>query len=99
MIFPANEMAIYALETAEKMNPGPWTAHCYNVAKAARLNAEACGDLDRDKAFMCGLLHDMGRRTGIAAVRHIIGGCQRILHFGEEIYRHRTTVRHIPLFD
>lgn len=26
------------------------------------------------KTYICGLLHDIGRRTGIAAVRHIIDG-------------------------
>ena len=30
--------------------------------------------MDNDKAFVLGLLHDIGRRTGIAAVRHIIDG-------------------------
>ena len=27
-----------------------------------------------DKAFVCGLLHDIGRRTGISALRHNIDG-------------------------
>ncbi len=36
------------------------------IAKLAGLNSE--------KAFVLGLLHDIGRRTGIAAVRHIVDG-------------------------
>lgn len=72
-MLPDRKTALSELELAGKMNPGPWTDHSMNVAKAAELIAEACG-LDREKAFVCGLLHDIGRRTGIAAVRHIIDG-------------------------
>lgn len=72
-MLPDRKIALSELELAGKMNPGPWTDHSMNVAKAAELIAEACG-LDREKAFVCGLLHDIGRRTGIAAVRHIIDG-------------------------
>ena len=73
-MFPDKEVALIELEVAGKMNPGPWTEHSLNVAKAARYLAECCENLDSEKAFVCGLLHDIGRRTGIAAVRHIIDG-------------------------
>lgn len=73
-MFPDKEVALIELEIAGKMNPGPWTEHSLNVAKAARCIAECCENLDSEKAFVCGLLHDIGRRTGIAAVRHIIDG-------------------------
>lgn len=73
-MFPNNETAIWELELAGKMNPGPWKEHSYNVANAAKRIADACDNLDSNKAFVCGLLHDIGRRTGIAAVRHIIDG-------------------------
>lgn len=73
-MFPNKEIAIYELESAGQMNPGPWTKHSYNVANAARIIAEHCDSLNSDKSFVCGLLHDIGRRTGIAAVRHIIDG-------------------------
>ncbi len=72
-MFPDRKTAISELVLAGEMNPGPWTKHSYNVAEAARLIAEASG-LDSEKAYICGLLHDIGRRTGIAAVRHIIDG-------------------------
>ncbi|MGM9563179.1 MAG: HDOD domain-containing protein [Faecousia sp.] len=73
-MFPNKESAIYELEIAGQMNPGPWTKHSYHVADAAKIIAEHCDSLDSEKAFVCGLLHDIGRRTGIAAVRHIIDG-------------------------
>ncbi len=73
-MLPSSETAINELETAAKMNPGPWKAHSYNVAKAAQIIAEHCENLDSEKAYILGLLHDIGRRTGVAAVRHIIDG-------------------------
>lgn len=73
-MLPSLETAINELETAAKMNPGPWKEHSYNVAKAAQIIAEHCENLDSEKAYILGLLHDIGRRTGIAAVRHIIDG-------------------------
>lgn len=72
-MFPDRKVALSELELAGKMNPGPWTEHSKNVAKAAELIAEGCG-MNHDKAYVCGLLHDIGRRTGVAAVRHIIDG-------------------------
>lgn len=73
-MFPTKEIAMQELEIAGQMNPGPWTKHSYHVAMAAKLIAKQCEQLDSNKAFVCGLLHDIGRRTGIAAVRHIIDG-------------------------
>lgn len=73
-MFPSKDIAIRELEIAGNMNPGPWTEHSLNVAKAAKLIADCCDDLDSEKAFVCGLLHDIGRRNGVSAVKHIIDG-------------------------
>lgn len=72
-MFPTREIAISELETAGKMNPGPWVRHSENVANAAKVIAENAG-LNGEKAYVLGLLHDIGRRTGIAQVRHIVDG-------------------------
>lgn len=72
-MYPSREKAIDELRIAGELNPGPWINHSYNVAKAAGNIAKAYG-MDCEKAYVCGLLHDIGRRTGIAAVRHIIDG-------------------------
>lgn len=82
-MFPSRVTAIAELETAGEMNPGPWTKHSYHVAEAAEQIAQACG-MDREKAYVCGLLHDIGRRTGVAAVRHIIDGYDYALLKGWE---------------
>ena len=72
-MYPDRKTAERELEIAGKLNPGPWTKHSENVAKAAEIIAEKCGG-NPEKAYVVGLLHDIGRRTGIAAVRHIIDG-------------------------
>lgn len=47
------------------MNPDPWTAYSENVALTERI-AEVSPGLDADKAYVCGLLHDIWR-SGHAA--------------------------------
>lgn len=74
MMFPDRQRAIEELEIADQMNPGAWKNHSYHVAHAAEIIAAHCEGFHSEKAFVCGLLHDIGRRTGIAAVRHIIDG-------------------------
>lgn len=87
-MLPDQETAVRELEIAGEMNPGPWVDHSRNVAMAAKYIAEHCAHLDNRKAFVCGLLHDIGRRTGVAAVRHIIDGYDYALSKGwDEIAR------------
>ena len=69
-MFPEREIALHELDIAGGMNPGPWTGSFTKCRKAAQLIAQSAG-MGGEKAFVCGLLHDIGRRTGIAAVRHI----------------------------
>ena len=72
-MYPTREQAWEELRIGGEMNPGRWTDHCQYAAQAAELIAQACG-MDSEKAYICGLLHDIGRRTGIAQKRHIIDG-------------------------
>jgi hypothetical protein len=44
------------------------------VAEAARLIASRCKDMDGESAFIAGLLHDLGRRFGVTAMRHMLDG-------------------------
>ena len=73
-MFPDIKTAKEELKIAGEMNPGLWIAHVSYAGEAARLIATACPDMDEEKACVLGLLHDIGRRTGIAAMRHIIDG-------------------------
>lgn len=62
------------LEEAKALNPGKWINHSIYVARAAKLIAERCPDLDETTAYILGLLHDVGRRNGETGMRHVIDG-------------------------
>ncbi|MDD3240377.1 MAG: HD domain-containing protein [Lachnospira sp.] len=81
-MIPEREVAVEELEIAGRMNPGPWINHSLNVALAAENIAKECNNLDSEKAYVLGLLHDIGRRTGIAATRHIIDGYDYVISKG-----------------
>jgi len=53
------------LKMAAKLTPGPWEQHSISVAKNARLIAEKTCIMDCDKAYVMGLMHDIGRRAGV----------------------------------
>lgn len=81
-MYPSIEMAQKELEIAGRLNPGPWTYHSINVALAAQMIAEKCSNLNPDKAYVLGLLHDIGRRYGITGGRHIIDGYKFMIEKG-----------------
>ena len=54
-------------------NPGPWLDHSKTVARAAKTIAIKCG-LDGGRAYILGLLHDIGRYEGITGLRHVYSG-------------------------
>jgi putative nucleotidyltransferase with HDIG domain len=56
------------------LNPGPWISHSKYVAESARLIALETRELNSEKAYILGLLHDIGRREGITDMHHIISG-------------------------
>lgn len=74
MAIPSLAQARLLLAEAERLNPGPWIAHSVNVARAAQLIAAHHPSLDPDRAYILGLLHDIGRRAGKTGMRHVIDG-------------------------
>ena len=81
-MLPTAEEAMRELDTAGKMNPGPWTKHSENVGIAARNIAEKAG-LDSEKAYVVGLLHDIGRRAGIVDIpTHVYEGYRYCMEKG-----------------
>ena len=72
-MYPDRDTALRELNIANELNPGGWTEHCFHVGEAAKIIARHAG-LDAEKAFVCGLLHDIGRREGVMKMRHIIEG-------------------------
>ena len=74
-MLPTKEEALFELETAGKMNPGPWVNHSLNVGVAARNIAERIPGMDAQKAYIVGLLHDIGRRVGVVDIpTHVYEG-------------------------
>ena len=84
------ERAEYELNKAYKSNPTPWAEHSRYVAKAARIIASQYNrnssdkKLDEDNVYIFGLLHDIGRYTGISAERHLIDGYKYCIKYGWE---------------
>ncbi len=76
--------AVDYLEWAGKQNPGPWIDHSYVVAHAAQKIAEKCIGLDADKAYVLGLLHDIGRYAGVTSVKHIYDGYKLMKREGHD---------------
>ena len=68
------KMAELELENAEKSNPGLWAAHSRYVAMACKNIALRCEELSADKAYILGLLHDIGRYAGVSSEKHLIDG-------------------------
>jgi len=81
-MFPNKEIAEDELKIAGQLNQGPWTEHSINVGLAAQIIAERCGNLNPDKAYVLGLLHDIGRRCGVSARRHGIDGYNFVMEKG-----------------
>ncbi|PTY39742.1 HD domain-containing protein [Brachyspira hampsonii] len=82
------ERAEYELNKAYKLNPTPWAEHSRYTAKAARIIASHYNKnsknkkLDEDNAYIFGLLHDIGRYTGISSERHLIDGYKYCIKYG-----------------
>lgn len=80
--YPDAQTAEKILEEAGKKNPGPWVQHSRNVALAAKNIAECCPGLDAQKAYVLGLLHDIGRREGSTGMDHAIDGYRYCMDMG-----------------
>lgn len=86
--YPDKNTAIKILEEAERLNPGQWKQHSEFVALACKNIASHCPDLDEEKAYILGLLHDIGRRVGVVAERHMIAGYKYCMELGyDEVAR------------
>lgn len=62
------------LDMAAKTNPGPWIDHSRYAASAAEKIASTIESLDPDRAYINGLLHDIGRYKGRYQNRHLVDG-------------------------
>ncbi|MGM9942224.1 MAG: HD domain-containing protein [Bulleidia sp.] len=76
------EEAERLLQEAEQCNPGPWGDHSRTAGYIAETIAAACGDMDSEKAYVMGLLHDIGRKFGITGLRHVTDGYRYMKELG-----------------
>lgn len=81
---PSVYMAEFLLKSAAKCNPGPWEQHSRYVAESARRIAGLCPGLDEEKAYIYGLLHDIGRKFGVSYLAHVYDGYHYLLDMGYE---------------
>ncbi len=79
MKYPTIEEAEVILNEAAKMNPGEWVAHNQVTGLCASMIAGNCAGMDEQKAFVLGLLHDIGRRFGNSDLKHVINGYKFML--------------------
>ena len=73
---PSRKEAEDLITWANEQNPGPWIAHSRVVGRAAEEIAQKCR-LDKDRAYISGLLHDIGYysyRDGRGEKDHIFAG-------------------------
>ena len=71
--YPDRQTAKDLLKEAAEINPGAWERHCENAAACAEKIAAACG-LDSEKAYVLGLLHDIGRKFLVRDMGHLYYG-------------------------
>ena len=82
-MLPTKETAEQELQLAGELNPGPWTKHSINVGIAARNIAEKVPGMDAEKAYIVGVLHDIGRRVGIVDIpTHVYEGYKYCMEKG-----------------
>lgn len=87
-MLPTRETAEMLLSDAEKCNPGPWGDHSRTAAHCAEKIAQACDGLDADKAYILGLLHDIGRKFGVRHLGHVSDGYTYMMSLGyDEVAR------------
>ena len=106
-MYPDRITAEKILVEAEKCNPGPWGNHSRTAAHCAEKIAEYAG-MDPKKAYVLGLLHDIGRKFGTRHLGHVSDGYSYMMSLGyDEVARiclthsfnNMTTDEYIGKFD
>lgn len=87
-MYPSREEAERLVREAEAINPGPWGDHCRVAAHCAERIAARCEGMNPDKAYVVGLLHDIGRRFGGRHLGHVADGYSYMMSLGyDEVAR------------
>lgn len=87
-MIPPRERAEEILREAAGCNPGVWENHSFLTALCAERIAAACGDMEPEKAYVLGLLHDIGRKFGVGQLKHVYDGYRYMTELGyDEVAR------------
>lgn len=81
-MLPTREEALKLIRDGLLFNSGPWGKHCLTAAHCAEKIASACGDMDVEKAYILGLLHDIGRKFGVRHLGHVSDGYTYMMCLG-----------------
>ena len=81
-MYPTRQEAEALLADAARSNPGPWEAHSRVTAWCAEKIAQACPGMDAEKAWVLGLLHDIGRKFGVKHLGHVYDGWRYMMQAG-----------------
>ena len=79
---PSRPEAERLIAEAETMNPGNWGDHSRVVGRCAEAIARAVPGMDSERAYILGLLHDVGRRYSYRHFGHIYDGYRFMLELG-----------------
>lgn len=107
-MMPLRTTAEEILREAEQCNPGPWGNHSRIAAHCAEKIAASCEGMDAEKAYILGLLHDIGRKFGVRHLGHVSDGYTYMMSLGyDEVaqiclthsFNNQTTNEYIGKFD
>ena len=107
-MIPTRAEAERLLKEAEQCNPGSWGNHSRVVAHCAGKIADACEELDGEKAYIIGLLHDIGRKFGVRHLGHVSDGYTYMMSLGYDeaariclthSFNNQSTKEYIGKFD
>ena len=80
-MLPTKEEALALVRDGLHDNPGPWGRHSLTAAHCGEKIAQRCG-LDPEKAYILGLLHDIGRKFGTRHLGHVVDGYRYMTALG-----------------
>ena len=76
--------ALRYLDEAHALNDGGWITHSHAVGTAAEHIAAHIVGMDAERAFVFGLLHDIGRRFGEMGMNHVMYGYRFLRAAGDD---------------
>jgi hypothetical protein len=93
------EEAERELSIGAQLNSGLWMKHSMSVGLNAKLIADRIDTLDGNKAYVMGLLHDIGRREGIKSIMHTIDGYDYMMSLNQKEIARICLTHSFPIQD